>query len=45
MFKMDVYKICGDNYINGFISGCEQSYKELGFVLVRCDRVVEANIT
>ena len=45
MFNMEIYKICGDNYTNSFISGCEQFYKELGFVAVRCERVVEANIT
>ncbi len=45
MFNLEIYKICGGYYTNSFISGCEQSYKDLGFVFVRCERVVEANIT
>jgi hypothetical protein len=45
MFNLEIYKICGDSYTDTFISGCEQGYKDLGFVFVRCERVVEANIT
>ena len=44
MFHLDVYKTCGDSYTDAFINGCEQSYKELGFVFVACDRIVAANI-
>ena len=44
MFNIEIYKLCGDNYTNSFISGCEQGYKDLGFVFVRCERVAEANI-